>query len=222
MPGLPRAVDASLALLGLTVTAPILAVVAVAVRATSRGPALFRQERVGRGGARFTLLKFRSMHLNARGPEVTSRGDRRVTTVGRVLRKLKLDELPGLWNVVRGDMALVGPRPEVPKYVDPLDGRWRSVLAVRPGLTDPVTVKLRNEEELLESAGDDKEGFYLTVLQPYKLAGYVEYLTGRTWRSDIRVLFETARAVVVPQSAPPPSIEEIRTGGAAGVGREIS
>lgn len=218
--GLPRAVELPLALLGLVVSLPVLAVVAIAVRCSSRGPVLFRQERVGLLGQGFTLFKFRSMQVDSAGPCVTSKGDARVTLVGRVLRKFKLDELPELWNVVRGEMSLVGPRPEASEYVDTQDPLWQRVLEARPGLTDPVTVKLRNEEELLGCAGEGYESFYLTVLQPYKLAGYIEYLDKRTWRSDLRVLLDTGRLIAFPSAASPPSIDELRSAVAGGYERK--
>lgn len=160
------------------------------------------------------------MQVDSAGPCVTSKGDARVTLVGRVLRKFKLDELPELWNVVRGEMSLVGPRPEATEYVDTQDPLWQRVLEARPGLTDPVTVRLRNEEELLGRAGEDHESFYLTVLQPYKLAGYIEYLNKRTWRSDLRVLLDTGRSIVFPSAASPPSIDELRSAVAGGYGRK--
>ena len=119
--GFPRILELPLVLLGLLVASPVLAVIAIAVRIDSPGPALFRQERVGRGGKSFVLLKFRSMRAGAGGSSVTAGGDPRVTRVGKILRRFRLDELPQLWNVVRNDMALVGPRPEVPRFVDLAD-----------------------------------------------------------------------------------------------------
>jgi len=170
---------------------------------------LFKQVRVGRRGQAFELLKFRSMWVGAEGPEITAAADARVTGIGRWLRRFKLDELPELWNVVRGDMALVGPRPEVPGYVDLENPSWQRVLSVRPGLTDPVSVELRNEEALLASA-EDPENFYEQILQPYKLGGYERYLGKRTPRSDLKVLWQTVMAVFLPMRTPPPSIEELR------------
>src|ERR1041384_2107491 len=156
--GLPHPVDAVLALIGLAVTAPLIALAALAVLLTSRGPVFFRQERIGRYGRPFIMFKLRTMRVvAAAGPLVTAKGDRRVTPVGRVLRKLKIDELPELWHVVTGDMALVGPRPEVARYVDLAKPEWRLVLQARPGITDPVTTQLRDAEALL-AAVEDSEG----------------------------------------------------------------
>jgi lipopolysaccharide/colanic/teichoic acid biosynthesis glycosyltransferase len=155
------------------------------------------------------MLKFRTMRDGAGGPAVTSKGDPRITTIGRILRKTKIDELPELWNVVRGDLALVGPRPEAVQYATLWSHLWDDVLRVRPGITDPVTLGLRNEEELLAAAGADHEAFYRNHLLPYKLRGYRDYLAGRTWKRDVVVLWLTALAVTCPARVPAPSPDEI-------------
>jgi lipopolysaccharide/colanic/teichoic acid biosynthesis glycosyltransferase len=149
------------------------------------------------------------MRAQAGGPEITAKADPRITGVGRLLRKSKLDELPQLWNVVRGDMSLVGPRPEAIRYVDLNDGLWRDVLRVRPGITDPVTLRLRNEEELLAAVPGDRDAFYRAHLVPYKLTGYREFLAGRTARCDLAVLWRTVLGVVFPDRLPPPRLDEI-------------
>jgi lipopolysaccharide/colanic/teichoic acid biosynthesis glycosyltransferase len=125
------------------------------------------------------------------------------------LRKTKVDELPELWNVLKGDLSLVGPRPEVPSYVDMENPLWKRVLQVRPGITDPVTLKLRNEEVFLAQVEGDREEYYLKVLQPYKLQGYLEYLSKRSSWTDVNILFQTAVAVIFPRAAPLPSSAEI-------------
>jgi lipopolysaccharide/colanic/teichoic acid biosynthesis glycosyltransferase len=206
--GLPRPLEALAAAAGLVLAAPILLAAAAAVAIGSGRPVLYRQERVGRDGRGFSLLKLRTMRPGT-GPQVTAAGDARITPVGRVLRRLKLDELPQLWNVLKGEMALVGARPEVPAYVDLADPLWRQVLAGRPGLTDPVTIRLRDEEELLEAAGGDRQTFYLTTLQPWKLRGYVEYERCRTWRSDLAVLARTVVAAILPFGVRRASLAEI-------------
>ena len=206
--GLPRWVEVPFAFAVLVTTSPIIAIAALLILLTSRGPVLFRQARVGRGGRPFVMLKLRTMRPSSHGPQVTAGSDARITTAGRLLRRLKLDELPELWNVVRGDMALVGPRPEVSRYVRPADPLWQEVLTVRPGLTDPVTLRLRNEEELLARVGGDHEQFYVGSLLPFKLRGYVGYLRARTWWSDVVVLAKTALAIV-RLGDPPPTLEEI-------------
>ena len=205
--GLPRAVEAALACLGLAVASPVLLAAAGLVAATSPGPVIFRQQRAGLGGRPFTLLKLRSMRLAPEGSQLTAAGDARITPVGRWLRRCKLDEIPQLWNVVRGDMSLVGPRPEVPRYVgeSPL---WRQVLAARPGLTDPVTLRLRDEEALLASV-PDPERFYRERLLPWKLRGYRDYLARRSWVSDFGVLGATALALLRLRRPAPPTREEI-------------
>jgi lipopolysaccharide/colanic/teichoic acid biosynthesis glycosyltransferase len=218
--GCPRAVEAVAALAALVLLSPVLAVAALAVAVSSRGGVLFRQRRVGRDGREFTLYKLRTMRPGAGGPQVTAGDDARVTAVGRVLRRTKLDELPELWNVVRGDMALVGPRPEVPRYVSLDDPAWRLVLRARPGLTDPVTLRLRNEEALLAGVAGDREHFYLTTLQPFKLKGYAAYLSARSWRADLWVLWQTCRVIVRPGRALPPTAEEIAASLARDTGGE--
>lgn len=221
-PGLPRAFDVVCSALGLLALSPVLVLVALAVAVSSRGPILFRQTRIGYRGRPFTFYKFRSMRVAEEGLPLTASGDRRVTRVGKWLRKLKLDELPELFNVLRGDMALVGPRPEVPRYVDLDDPLWRLVLGVRPGLTDPVTLRLRNEEELLGALAGDPDDFYTSSLLPFKLRGYRGYILRRSWRSDLWVLWTTILGILLPGRNPPPTQEEINRlwGGDAAAGAE--
>lgn len=209
--GMPRPVEVVLASAGLLLCLPVLLVAMLAIRLTSKGPAIFRQGRVGRNGNPFTLYKLRTMRTDNRGIQVTAASDARMTPVGRLFRKTKIDELPELWNIVKGDMALVGPRPEVPRYVDLKNRQWRQVLHVRPGITDPMTLQLRNEEELLAQVKEDRESFYLATLQPYKLNGYLEYLKQRTWQSDVKVLLSTVVAVFLPGCRPAPTVEDIRS-----------
>jgi lipopolysaccharide/colanic/teichoic acid biosynthesis glycosyltransferase len=130
--------------------------------------------------------------------------------IGKFLRRTNLDELPELWNVLRGDMSLVGPRPEVPQYVDLGNPEWREVLKVRPGITDPMTLRLRNEEALLASVQGDRERFYIETLQPFKLRGYLEYLRERSWQRDVKVLWKTGLAVILPSKTPPPAIKDLQ------------
>lgn len=206
--GIPRGFEIALAAFGLVAAAPILTLSAALIVLDSRGPIFFRQTRVGRFGKSFTLLKLRTMSAAHNGPLVTAAGDTRVTSVGKLLRKAKVDELPSLWNVLRGDMSFVGPRPEVPEYVNLDDPRWQEVLELRPGITDPVTLRLRNEEDLLADI-KDKERFYRETLQPYKLSGYLRFVREKSWQSDIRIIGRTLKATVFPNTAVPPSREEI-------------
>jgi len=194
--GIPRWADVSIALLVLIIASPLIAVLAVLIALTSGMPVFFRQQRVGVGFRPFSMVKLRTMSATQIGPKVTRKDDPRITRLGRFLRQTKLDELPTFWNVLRGDIALVGPRPEVPEYVNENDPLWQAVLTVRPGLTDPVTISLRNEEELLARVESDPHTFYVNELQPAKLKGYVDYLQKRTLRSDIRVLGRTVTAII--------------------------
>ena len=191
--GLPRGVEILLSLAGLIATLPFLLLASIAVILDSAGSPLFRHERVGRGGRRFRLWKLRTMRAGD-GPEVTAAGDSRVTRVGRVLRRLKLDELPQLWNVLKGEMSFVGPRPEVPAFVDLTSETWQRVLSVRPGITDPVALALKNEEALLAAVHGDRDRFYRETLQPYKLRGYLEYIDRRSAWTDLGVIMRTVLA----------------------------
>jgi lipopolysaccharide/colanic/teichoic acid biosynthesis glycosyltransferase len=207
--GLPRWADVTLSALAFAALSPVLLASMVLVKLTSRGPALFRQQRVGQYGRPFELVKVRTMRVQAPGALITERRDLRITPVGRVLRLFKIDEIPQFWNVLRGDMALVGPRPEVPRYVRLDDDRWRTVLSVRPGLTDPVTIALRSEEHLLADVAGDREEYYVKTLLPYKLLGYQAYVRRRTAGADLWVILLTGLSVVLPSRVFAPSSSEI-------------
>ena len=191
-----RAFDIVVATAGLVATSPLLMLTALAIKLDSRGPVIFRQERVGRYGRRFRMHKFRTMITGAPGLSITTDFDPRVTRVGRFLRRTKLDELPQLIDVLIGSMSLVGPRPEVPKYVCmwPKDLR-NLILTVRPGITDPATAELRNESDLLTSELD-AERHYIDVLLPLKTASYAEYVRTQSFTRDLRILLHTARRVL--------------------------
>ena len=189
--GLPRWVEVPSAALGLLACLPLLLLAGAAIKLSSKGAVLFRQARAGRRGRPFVLYKLRTMRAGAGGPLVTAAGDPRITKVGRLLRASKLDELPELWNVIRGDMSLVGPRPEVPELVDLSDPLWQQVLRQRPGITDPVSIRLRHEEALLDRVAGDRERYYRETLQPLKLRGYIRYRRERSWRRDLQVLLQT-------------------------------
>jgi lipopolysaccharide/colanic/teichoic acid biosynthesis glycosyltransferase len=207
--GLPRLVEIVLAAIALIATFPILILAALAIALDSEGLPLFRQERIGRSGRVFLLFKLRTMRLAGAGPGVTSADDDRVTPIGRLLRRTKLDELPQLWNVVKGDMSLVGPRPEVPRYVDLAKPEWRLVLSARPGITDPMTLRLRGEEELIAAVKEDRERFYLEAVQPFKLNGYLDYLIKRSWWLDLLVLSATVIVLFTPRQSHLSAMEEI-------------
>ncbi len=187
-----RAFDVLAATVGLVVLSPLMLCAAVAVRLSSRGPILFRQTRVGRGFREFEILKFRTMHVDApeRGGPLTASGDPRVTKVGALLRKTKIDELPQLINVLRGEMSLVGPRPEVPKYVEMYRDAYAELLKVRPGITDLASLKYRNESELLGQY-DDPEKAYVGEILPDKIELGRRYLRERNMLMDIAIILRT-------------------------------
>ena len=186
-----RTFDFSAALAGLVVLSPLMLVLAVLVRATSSGPALFIQARVGRQGRVFRCAKFRTMCTGAQAQgTVTTAADARVTPLGRFLRRWKLDELPQLWNVLAGRMSFVGPRPDVPGYADQLQGDDRRILELRPGITGPATLLFRDEERLLALA-KNPQAFNDAVVYPEKVRLNREYLeTGNFWR-DLGYVFAT-------------------------------
>ena len=194
-----RTVDIVAAALGLCVLSPLFAVCAMAVTWDSPGPVLFRQTRVGRYGKPFTLLKFRSMMQDAdrQGLKVTAAGDPRVTGVGRWLRATKLDELPQLLNVLRGEMSLVGPRPEVPEYVAGYDVEQRNVLNVRPGITGVASLYYVREEDVLAGKADP-DRFYKEHILPRKLEMDLAYCVSATLATDMRVLGSTIARLFWP------------------------
>ena len=179
---------------GIAVLSPLLAVLALLVRATSRGPALHRARRVGKGGVLFDLYKFRSMAVgSASGAAITTAGAPGGRGVGRFLRRSKLDELPQLFNVLRGDMSLVGPRPEDPRYVAIYDDEQRRVLSVRPGITSAASLQYRDEESKL--SGPRWEETYVREIMPAKLRIDLDYLSRATFASDLRLIARTVAAM---------------------------
>lgn len=175
----------------------MLLIVAIWIKLDSKGPVFYRQVRVGRYGQDFRIFKFRSMRVGAdKGSLVTIGGrDPRVTRSGYFIRKWKLDELPQLINVFVGDMSLVGPRPEVRHYVDYWTPEQLHVLDVRPGITDPASIKFRNENELMEQA-EDPEKYYIEVIMQEKIKLYLEYVENASFRYDIKLIFETFGVIV--------------------------
>jgi lipopolysaccharide/colanic/teichoic acid biosynthesis glycosyltransferase len=191
-----RAFDVGAALLGIALLSPLLVVIGIAVKLDSRGPALFRQTRVGRGGIPFDIYKFRTMVVNAEhlGGQLTTAADLRITKCGRWLRATKLDELPQLINVLKGDMSLVGPRPEVPKYVAFYTPDQRPVLALTPGITDPASIKYRNEGAILARAADPEQ-MYVEIIMPEKIRLNLEYAATATLRRDASVVLRTLLSI---------------------------
>ena len=193
-----RLFDFIASLLGLMLLSPVLFTVAILIKITSPGPILFRQQRVGKNGQDFVLNKFRTMTVKS-GTEKGSFdvGDAsRVTAVGAFLRKTKLDEFPQLWDVVLGEMSLVGPRPEIRKWVEAYPERWAVVHSVLPGITDSASIEFRNEEEILNASDDPEKAYHEEVL-PKKLSLYEEYVKTRTFFGDIMLIFRTLWVVVV-------------------------
>ncbi len=187
-----RLLDVSVSLLGLIVLSPVLLMLALVVKCSSPGPVLYRGQRVGKDGRLFDIYKFRTMVMATgdRGPRVTGSGDERVTRIGRFLRRTKVDELPQLFNILNGDMSLVGPRPEDPHYVKFYSVQQRQVLRVKPGITSPATVLHRHEEQMI--TGPDWEETYRNEILPVKLQIELNYLAGRTFSSDLLILAQTA------------------------------
>lgn len=189
-----RLFDVICSALGLLLLSPLLLAVAVWIKLDSPGPALFRQTRVGRFGVPFTIHKFRTMRVEP-GAQITVGADPRITSAGRFLRATKLDEFPQLWDVLRGAMSLVGPRPEVPRYVALYPAALREVvLSVRPGITDPASLSFRNESELLAKA-TDPEREYVDVVLPMKLKLAADYVRHATLAGDVRLILATLGAL---------------------------
>jgi lipopolysaccharide/colanic/teichoic acid biosynthesis glycosyltransferase len=191
-----RLLDVVAAAIGLVVLSPLLLVIAALVKLHDGGPVFYKAKRVGKGGALFHLLKFRSMVVNAdkTGQMVTTQADSRVTPIGRLLRKTKLDELPQLVNVLIGEMSLVGPRPESPKYVEMYTVEQRRVLNVPPGITSAASLKYRHEEQLL--TGPNWEEVYCREVMPAKLDIDLAYLEKRTLLSDFSLVLSTVKSML--------------------------
>ncbi len=198
-----RALDLTLAFFGVLLFSPVFAVLAIAVRLSSPGPIIFRQQRVGRMGELFTIYKFRTMEAQPqpKGLSVTRHGDRRVTSVGRLLRRYKLDELPQLVNVLRGDMSLVGPRPKLPDH----QHRQAQCMPFRPGITGAATLVFRCEEEMLRQIPEEQiEAFCKYKLTPYKTNLDYEYAERCTFGSDLGLMLRTAEVCLIRSKAKPP------------------
>jgi len=184
---------------------PILAIAATCIALESGFPIVFRQVRVGRHGRPFHLLKLRSMRPSRAGCRITAGGDPRVTRVGRILRKYKLDELPQLWNIVRGEMSFIGPRPELPAFVDMQNPTWIQILRSKPGITDLSTLVYRDEESVL-AGHEDTERVYREQVLPAKLALSTQYLRRRCFRTDCKLLLLTAKYSFLPAGFDPDRI----------------
>lgn len=183
--------DITFAFFGLLFLWPVLLVVAILIRIKMPGgPIIFRQQRVGKDGKLFTMYKFRSMTVNHGGSSVSVAGESRITPLGEKLRHYKIDELPELWNILKGDMSFVGPRPDVPGYADKLEGEDREILKLRPGITGAASLKYRNEEELLATV-DNPQQYNDTVIYPDKVRINLYYLKHYSFTADIKMIICT-------------------------------
>jgi lipopolysaccharide/colanic/teichoic acid biosynthesis glycosyltransferase len=196
---LKRLVDLLVAVAALLLLAPLLLLLAALIKLDSPGPVLFVQERAGRQGEPFRILKFRTMthSIQAPGAQITAASDPRITRLGHTLRKWKLDELPQLVNVLRGEMSLVGPRPEVPRYVALYSEEQRKVLQLLPGMTDPASLAFRDESELLDGRSD-AEAFYLEKVMPRKLDLNRRYQEEQNLLLDLKIVLATTVRVLLP------------------------
>ncbi|HIS95104.1 MAG TPA: sugar transferase [Candidatus Ventricola gallistercoris] len=194
---LKRMMDIAVSAVALCVLWPLYLIIALAIVIDDPGPVFYRQVRVGRGGKPFRIFKFRSMVVDAdkKGLAITVGNDRRITRVGAFLRKTKLDELAQLINVLCGQMSFVGPRPEVPRYVELYTPYQRQVLLVRPGITDYASIAYRNENDLLDAA-QDPERMYIEQIMPAKIELNMKYLREISPAADIRLILKTVEAVV--------------------------
>jgi lipopolysaccharide/colanic/teichoic acid biosynthesis glycosyltransferase len=189
----------------LALALPLMLLVAAAVKIGSPGPVLFRQERVGKDGAEFEMLKFRTMYHRPAGggPGLTRKGDNRVTPVGKLLRKWKLDELPQFLNVLRGQMSLIGPRPDLPDFYVRLDPKRRNILNLKPGITGWATLHFRDEESVLAAVSHEEMlNFYVGDLLPRKVDLDLSYARGATLKSDIGILLQTFAAIFPTRTKP--------------------
>lgn len=192
-----RCFDFCMALVVTILLLPLMAIAAVSVLVLSGRPILFRQMRCGKGGKTFSLLKFRSMRNDNVGPGLTRAGDSRVTPIGRLLRSSKIDELPQLFNVLGGELSLVGPRPELPEYIAALGDRAEALLQSKPGITGWATLHYRDEEEVLaQTSGETAHDYYVRVLLPAKCALDLEYAARATMFSDLQLLLGTCFAIL--------------------------
>ncbi|MCH4239787.1 MAG: sugar transferase [Oscillospiraceae bacterium] len=193
-----RIFDVAVSLVMLILLSPVLLVTAAAVKLDSHGPVFYRQVRVGRYGQDFRIFKFRTMVQDAdkKGLAITVGEDPRITRVGRAIRKCRLDEFAQLLNVLNGTMSFVGPRPEVPKYVDAYTDAYLATLLVRPGVTAPSSIHFRNEDEILAASTDDPEKTYIEQILPTKMKLNLDYLDSISVWNDIKVMFQTVKAVL--------------------------
>jgi lipopolysaccharide/colanic/teichoic acid biosynthesis glycosyltransferase len=193
---LKRIFDVFISTLVVVLLLPLFAIIALIVSLTSGLPVFFFQERIGKDWKPFRIIKFRTMVKNAdkMGPGITSAYDERITRTGRVLRKYKMDELPQFLNILKGDMSLIGPRPELLKYINYYKEDYSLILNIKPGITDYATIKFRYEEDFI--AGNNKEEFYLKNILPSKIILYKKYINEMGFFTDVKILLSTVKAIL--------------------------
>ena len=179
--------------IGIVCLSPVFIVIAFIIKVTSKGEVFYIQKRVGKDFKEFELYKFRSMK-DEKGLQITSKDDPRITSIGKFIRKTKMDELPQLLNVLKGDMSLVGPRPEVKKYVELKKQKYKKVLSVRPGITDLAAIEYRDEEEMLAGFAD-KEKAYIEKILPLKIKLYYKYIDDISFKNDIDIILKTLKVI---------------------------
>ena len=191
-----RLFDIVAAFIGLVILFPVLTVISVWIKLSSKGPLFYSQKRVGKDFKEFDIYKFRSMVVNADkiGPSVTSADDPRITEIGKFIRRTKIDELPQLLNVIKGDMSLVGPRPEVMKFVEKKRDEYKKVLSVRPGITDNAAIEFRDEESIMNQY-KDKERAYLNIILPKKIELYYNYIDDISFVNDMKLILKTLKVI---------------------------
>ena len=187
---LKRIFDFFAALTGIIIFSPVLLVIAILIKFKMPGPAFFTQKRVGQHGKLFTMVKFRTMSVGHGGNSISIKGESRITKLGSKLRKYKLDELPGLWNVLLGEMSFVGPRPDVPGYADKLEGEDRNILLLKPGITGPASMKYANEEEILAQQPAPVK-YNNEVIYPDKVRINLNYLKHQSFLLDLKIIIYT-------------------------------
>lgn len=193
-----RLFDLTFSALGLLILSPFFLIISLCILFESGRPIIYRQKRLGKDWKHFTIYKFRTMDFQgtAGAPGCSARDDKRVTRAGKCLRKYKLDEIPQLLNVLKGDMSLVGPRPELPKFVEYHSDIFNEILKIKPGITDLASIRFRNESSLLDCEADDAEKVYLTRILPQKVIYNKEYLEKRGFFYDIGLIFRTIYSVI--------------------------
>ena len=193
-----RIFDLVLSIPSLIILSPVYLLSAILIKLDTPGPILFSQERIGQNGKPFRLYKFRTMVKDAAkiGPPVTTAHDPRITRTGRLLRKFKVDEMLQVMNIVKGDMSVIGPRPEVKKYIDIFAEEYKDILKIKPGMTDYALIAFRNEEDILSRFENVEEG-YIKEVMPEKIKLYRQYLSEMSLRTDIRIFFQTIWEILV-------------------------